>query len=264
DPREERAGDARAQQRVAVRDHMHRADQFDRLGVFHEKAARACADRVGDVLVEFEGRHDHDVHAVERGIRDDPLGRPETVAVGHPDVHEQPVGLLTARECDRIAARGRLTDHEQVGLRLEQAAEARPDELLIVGNRDADHAGLLSMGNSAVTRKPPSVAVWNTPPSCWTRSRMPSKPRPGSNGATRPSSRTSMRMPPGARVTRTSTLVTQTPCRATSVTDSSTNRYAAALTGAGTSSSPVRSSTSISAPGILVAATSVASWARSG
>ena len=68
-------------------------------------------------------------------VGDDPAGRLEPVEAGHLDVHQHDVGPSQAREIDRVAAVDRLADDLQVGLRLEDRAESRTHERLIVGDQ---------------------------------------------------------------------------------------------------------------------------------
>ena len=120
-PLEQALGDPRREQRLAARHDPHGADEVDGLGVLHEEAARAGADGPGDVLVELERRHDHHVHALERRIGRDLLGRPEPVAARHADVHEHDVDRVPPHEREQFLAARRLADDLDVVLRLAAA-----------------------------------------------------------------------------------------------------------------------------------------------
>src|SRR5262249_52701256 len=152
---------------------------------------------------------------------------------GHPDVHEHDVGLVLARQRDRPLAVVCLSDNDDVGLRVEQRAEARAHERLIVGEDDRDHRA--GTGRCATTRKPPPSRgpAPTLPPSAAARSRMPAMPLPStaSSAPPTPSSTTSTHKsssrPP--RATRTST-EWACACRVTLVSASCTIRYAASST----------------------------------
>src|SRR4029453_17029012 len=88
-------------------------------------------------------------------------------------------------------------DHFDVGLGVQQHAEAGPYEGLVVGQDDSDHEGTSArVGSTARTRNPPPgrAAAESVPPSPAARSRMPARPWPGlvlSTVEPRPSSATS-------------------------------------------------------------------------
>ena len=69
----------------------------------------------------------------------DPSCRLDPVEVRHPDVHEDDVGAQCLGGVDRGEAVGGFADDLEVGLGVEDDAEAGADELLVVGDQDADH-----------------------------------------------------------------------------------------------------------------------------
>jgi hypothetical protein len=74
----------------------------------------------------------------------------------HPHVHDHDVGLLFATYAHRVLAVAGAADNRDVGLSLEQRAEAGADDVLVVGDHDADgHAGGSPIGSTASTAKPP-------------------------------------------------------------------------------------------------------------
>jgi hypothetical protein len=75
-----------------VRHHPDRRREVGRLGVFHEKAARAEAQRVEEILVESERGEYDDAHASEVGVGGDLTGGFQPVKSRHADVHEDHVG----------------------------------------------------------------------------------------------------------------------------------------------------------------------------
>ena len=85
-----------------------------------------------------------------------PAGRGETVQDRHPYVHQAHVGTGTAHLANGGLPVGRLTDHDEFGLALEDADESGADDVLVV---DHDHGGHFpSSGSVANTRNPSGTA----------------------------------------------------------------------------------------------------------
>src|SRR5262249_46573704 len=154
-------------------DHAHRLDQLGRLYVLEQEAARAGADGLVDVLVEVEGREDHDAGLRAPG-RDAPR-RLHAVAVGHAHVHQDHVRLETPGQLDGLGAVLGFAHDREVLARLEDHAEATTDQGLVVGEQHPDHRGSL-----ASTRNPcpGSGPATTSPPSRLARSCIPTSPRP--------------------------------------------------------------------------------------
>ena len=85
------------------------------------------------------------------GVATIAAGRLDAVDPGHPDVHQDDVGAQPAAQLDRLAAVGRLADDRDVVLALRIMPEAGPDERLVVGEQDADHASPNRYGSRART-----------------------------------------------------------------------------------------------------------------
>src|SRR5439155_16385216 len=124
--------------------------------------------------------------------------RLDAVDARHSNVHEDDVRSKGADSFDRRGSVARLADHLEVGLRLEDHAEAGADERLVVDDQDLDgHQAGSSMGRRACTENPPagSRPARSWPPKSATRSRIPMRPCPeaeaGSAPPLAPSSRTS-------------------------------------------------------------------------
>ena len=96
-------------------------------------------------------------------------------------------GRSSLCERDGLVAVLRFADDLEIVLHLEDRAEARPHECLVVGDEDADHA--VPAGSRARTANPPSIAlpVSSVPPYSRTRSRMPVIPWPPFDPFARPS-----------------------------------------------------------------------------
>src|SRR6185436_17398068 len=212
------------------------------LGVLEQEPRRATAYGLEHVLVEVERREHDDPNRFEPRVGDDLARRLEPVDLGHADVHHHDVGAELTHERDRGAAVVGLAHHLEVVLRVEQEAEAGPDQRLVVGEHHSDHrlATTSAVGRCASTRKPPPTRgpAVSTPPTVAARSRMPARPWPapsaGPVAAPSPSSVTSTVSPPLPSCVSTTTVWARGPaCRITFVSDSCTIRYAATSTAAG-------------------------------
>src|SRR5690606_24537331 len=96
------------------------------------------------------------------------------------DVHEDDVRTTLAGEAGRLRAVGGLRDDGHVWRRLEDRAQPRPDQVLVVRDDDADHSGPPPAGSRASSTNPPAgpgPAV-SRPSHAATRSRSPSSPKP--------------------------------------------------------------------------------------
>jgi hypothetical protein len=133
-----------------------RADELRRFGVLDEEADGTVAECVKEVFVERERGEDHDSHACQIGIGDDPPCRLQAVELGHPDVHQHHVRLELAGQRDRLATGRRLGNDLDVLARFEQRLEPAADEPLIVGQQRPDHADP-PIGRCAETSKPPTA-----------------------------------------------------------------------------------------------------------
>ena len=89
--------------------------------------------------------------------------------------NRQTSGRSERASVDRLAAVGGLADDLDAGLGVEDHLQAGADDLLVVGDDDADHAPFL--GSVAVTSQPPPVGpASSVPPSRAARSAMPATP----------------------------------------------------------------------------------------
>jgi hypothetical protein len=95
----------------------------------------------------------------------------------HDDVEQDHVRLVQTRAADRVVARCRLVLDLDVVLGLEQRAEARAHDAVVV---DDEHADGHSDGTSAtiVVPAPRRDSISTRPRAAPTRSRIPSKPIP--------------------------------------------------------------------------------------
>ena len=173
-------GDARGQQRLTGRDKSDAGEQFGGRGVLEHEPAGAGAERGEDVLVEVEGGQDQDAYAGAAVVGQDSPGGFETVHDGHPDVHQDDVGLGAEDEVDGFDTVCGAADDVDVGRRLEEDAESGAQQGLVVDHGNADHRDSTAgpIGSSTLSRNPPSGSgpACDVPPNSAARSRIPVRP----------------------------------------------------------------------------------------
>ena len=174
--RDQAAGDAGRDDGVAGRDDADCRQEVVQRHVLDQEPARPGPQRAVDVVIVVErGEHEHVSAQVAGG---DHLGCLDAVHARHPDVHHDHVGVGVPGELDRFGSGSGLASHVDVGCLLDQHAQARADQRLVVGQDDLDRhrAGVgAGSGSRAATRKPPSGRgpAEKSPPSSAARSRMP-------------------------------------------------------------------------------------------
>src|SRR5579862_292963 len=189
------AGDGRGEQRLAGAGRADGAGQLLTGGVLEQEAAGSGFHGVVDVLVKVEGGQHEDLGPAaglgELGGGLDP------VESGHADVHQDDVRVQSARLGQCLASVPGLARHAEIWFGFQQHPQALADQVLVVGDQDADHVGS-PIGRRAVTVNPPPGrgSARSSPPNTATRSRMPASPWPpvsaGGTGFPGPSSVTSM------------------------------------------------------------------------
>jgi hypothetical protein len=120
--------------------------------VLDDEAAGPGADGLEHVLVELEGGEDDDAHLGQPVVGGDRAGGGQAVGARHADVHEHDVGPLPPGELHRLLAVTGLADHRDVVLGVEQRPEARPHQVLVIGEQHPDHRAPSCNGNCARTR----------------------------------------------------------------------------------------------------------------
>ena len=137
---------------------MHRPDGLGELattGVLEQEPARPRLHRPVDVLVEVEGREHEDSGPAAPAY--ELRGRLDPVNYRHPHIHEHDVRIDTSRRGKRLAAVADLPRHAEIRLGLEQHPKALSDQVLIVGDQDADH-----VYPPSPARRPPSGSIART------------------------------------------------------------------------------------------------------
>jgi hypothetical protein len=216
-------GDVRCDQGIALGGGMDGLGQKREAGILEQEAFRAGLQRAVHVLVEVEGGDDDDGEGIFDVGASEPSGGLDAVQVGHADVEQAHVGPQLTSQRDGTQSVGGLPDDLDVGLSVEDHAEPRPDDVLVVGDEHADGHVLRPFRGSRRCRRraalrqcrldgPASLggrAAWTVPPSREVRSVMPSSPYPGVGSfpvTASPSSRTVRRTrsatPPTSTVTR--------------------------------------------------------------
>ena len=181
---DEALGGAGREDGVAGGDGADRGDQVVGLGVFEQEAAGARAQPGVDVVVQVERGQDQHLRP-QPGIGD-VAGRRDAVTAGHPHVHEHDVRAQRGRHGYRRGAVAGLADHLDVGLGVEDQAEALPDQGVVIGQQHGDHAAAAgSRPRRAVTCQPRG---WRgpksrSPPNALMRSRIPVRPPPAAPGS---------------------------------------------------------------------------------
>ena len=147
--------------------------------VFQEESARTRAERGVYVLVEVECRDDDDRDRIDDIGAGEPAGRLEAVHDRHPDVDQTHIGTQSACKCDGFCAVTGFADDLDTRLRVEDHAQARADQVLVVGDEHAHvHAVHLARGSAAFTTHPPfgPRPASQVPPRRAARSCMPRMP----------------------------------------------------------------------------------------
>ena len=151
-----------ARRDFAGRDRADRVEELLGPRVLQQEAGSAGAQRLEDVLVALEGRHDQD--AGRRTRLGDAAGGLDAVDLRHPDVHQDHVGPGGRDEVERRAAVLRLPDDLQVVLGVEDRAQAATHEVVVVGQGDPDRAGRrhAAIGMRTSTTVPPPAGLVST------------------------------------------------------------------------------------------------------
>src|SRR2546421_3677741 len=179
---DETFGDARGEQRFACGNEADRRQQLAGFSAFEEEAACPGAEGTEDVFVELEGGQHQYARVAQRGVGGDLPRGLEAVELGHADVHQYEVGTELTGERDSFeSVRGLSCDFE-VGLGVEQCAEAGADYWLDFGDEYADSVAHVRLpvvrGRRAWICQPPrslGPAV-TSPPNATARSCMPRRP----------------------------------------------------------------------------------------
>ena len=150
---------------------------------------------------------------VARRSREQPPRRLEPVEPRHPDVHQHEVGSQPPRRVQRLLAVDGLAGDLEVVLGVDEHAQARPHEVLVVGDQDPDaHRGDLRQRQPRPRRGSPrrrgrgELAAAGGDALAIPRSPVPVPPTVAAGAlADRPPSATSTRKPAGSRTIETRT-----------------------------------------------------------
>ena len=166
----------RGQRRLAAGGGPHGPQQLAAGAVLEQVAGRAGLDRGHDVAVGVVGgQHQHPGRPGPRS--DEPPDRGDAVRAGHPQVHQHHVRPQRRGPGHRLGAVAGLTDDLELGAALEDAAQAVPDDGMVVHDQQPDAVLTRSRvaASSAPRRRPPDLAPpqpagW---PGRWPTSRCP-------------------------------------------------------------------------------------------
>src|SRR4030095_13443488 len=105
-------------------------------GVLEEIAGDARAQGLSDVSLTGVHREDHDLRPRRDG--GDPRGDLQSGQPRHGDVEEDDIGSVLLDELERFAAVSGLPDDGRAGKRLQERADASPNELVVVREDDGE------------------------------------------------------------------------------------------------------------------------------
>jgi hypothetical protein len=138
---------------MSRRDGAHGREQLLGGGALEQEAAGSCPDRLEHPGLVVEGGQDQ--HPRAATLRRQLPGGLHAVQVRHAQVHEDDVGLERPALLDSLPTAPRLGHHPEVGLGLEQQAQAGPQQGVVVHQDDPDHgAPTEDTGSSASTASP--------------------------------------------------------------------------------------------------------------
>src|SRR5712691_13117172 len=157
----------------------HGADDLGVRSLLEHVAARARREGLAHVTrVVLHREHEH----LRLGrFLEELRQRFDPALARHHDVEQHDVGLVRPHLEDRFTRVARLADDLEVVLGVEEHAQARADDGVVVDDDDAYHAA----GTSAtiVVPAPGDDSTWSRPSRSATRSRIPERPRPPSRPA---------------------------------------------------------------------------------
>ncbi len=148
-------GQSRREHRATLGHGQHCRREFLGIGVFEQEPGGAAVECLEYVLVEIE-RGDHDDAGCRKLGKNFP-GRSQSVAVRHADVHQHDIRTQCTHLLVRLDSRLGVPDDANFGVTGEKQFETLPYHLLVVRNKDIDHALILPFtGTSACTAHSPS------------------------------------------------------------------------------------------------------------
>src|SRR6266446_1320958 len=130
--------DRRAEVRAAARERLHRLDEVEVLGVLQEIALGPGLQRLAHVDVVGVHREDEHTHAV--GALHDLVRRLDAVQARQTDVDDDDGGAQPLRGFDRAAAVAHLATDLDLGVRLENLAQALAYHGVVLGEQHANLA----------------------------------------------------------------------------------------------------------------------------
>ncbi len=135
-------GGAGRQQGVPGGDGADGGEKFGRVGVLDDEAGRALPQRLQEVVVGVVGGQDEHLEVGE-GTASEVMAR-----VASMPSRSGILMSMTTRSAGVVRARstacwpgGRLTGHLHVGGRADEHGERAADQVLVIGEQDADHRG---------------------------------------------------------------------------------------------------------------------------
>jgi len=125
-----------AEARLTFGNGADRADEVGLRGIFQDVSARAGFQGAKDVALV--GVHAEDHHIGMRFLSDDLPGSFNSIQLRHADVENHDIGVMPGNKLDGLPSILSFGRHFEIGLALEQEPQTGSNDVVIVGEDDAD------------------------------------------------------------------------------------------------------------------------------
>src|SRR3990172_3983477 len=125
------AGQSGVDVQVAARDGADGVDQLRLGGALRDVSRRAGADRLAQQALVFVSGEDQDASIGQQFLQP-PRRLDASAGTGHADVHQHDVRAQHARQAHGLVAIGCLADDLQIGLGIQERAQARAQDAVII------------------------------------------------------------------------------------------------------------------------------------
>ncbi len=129
---QEFAGQGREDEGFSGERQSNRVEKVGWCNSFEEEPGCSRTERLIDVFVELEGGQNDDARWRFKAS-DQFLGGVETVAVGHPNVHEYDIWVESGYDFDDLVAVCCFSDDTKIGLVVDDGSQPDSDHRVVVG-----------------------------------------------------------------------------------------------------------------------------------